>query len=446
MSNNVIFKDLSDNEIFSYHNQQNYILLLEHSLPWISSGTFVAIYPNISTTPILKSDNVGWINWNTDATGNVLARGIYSEINSYIFDRNGETVSQNYYHNWYETQTNSVIYDSPFMGIGLALEKASLIVAPIRFQVLTNTGGRNVALGWDIDDNKDQWVGDNQFILQEGEVKDTICFYASAGTSTIKNKTVVLWPDETNTLIKIANTLRFIELVNNSNVESSILYPNFQLDNLIDHKDITITKYTNDIKLYYLRCDDKFLTQSLDLKNLDFNLFKDIVLISNKSQENTLNKFNIVLNYSESVKFQTFFNNITLAFNSYNENQKKLQNNSRNYIQGTSLQYTNEPYCFEGYDINDQQIKTYLNKLFDPVNKNFTSFDNLPTVSEFDVLTFINNLSKRNLSQDFSLSNIGYTNGIQTLKATRLASGQSQKQSANPPTIMISYFEEVNGN
>lgn len=219
-----------------------------------------------------------------------------------------------------------------------------------------------------------------------------------------------------------------IVAVNNSNTSSTVYYPTFGIDNIIENEIVTLTKYTTNLSLAYLRVDDLIINKNLsDLSDYSETLLSTPVINLNKIINNSMSNLIVNLNYSDNIKYNTFIQGITQGINDFNSSQQSNITIANSAIQGSYLTSVDDPAP------NSSVLKSEFGSDFG---------NSIDAKAAADAI--ISKLAKRDIRYNYSASNIGYINESKnTLKYINARIGNKNIVDGSG-SIMICYVEDFN--
>ena len=275
----------------------------------------------------------------------------------------------------------------------------------------------------DSDDNPDKGQIGRQNTPYTG-----IQLFATGGNSNLKNKTVAIHLNNELDINKFVWGLMHIVAVNNSNTSSTVYYPTFGIDNIIENEIVTLTKYTTNLSLAYLRVDDLIINKNLsDLSDYSETLLSTPVINLNKIINNSMSNLIVNLNYSDNIKYNTFIQGITQGINDFNSSQQSNITIANSAIQGSYLTSVDDPAP------NSSVLKSEFGSDFG---------NSIDAKAAADAI--ISKLAKRDIRYNYSASNIGYINESKnTLKYINARIGNKNIVDGSG-SIMICYVEDFN--
>lgn len=221
-----------------------------------------------------------------------------------------------------------------------------------------------------------------------------------------------------------------IVAVNNSNTPSTVYYPTFGVDSIIENEIVTLTKYTTNLSLAYLRVDDLIINKNLsDLSEYSETLLSTPVINLNKIINNSMSNLIVNLDYSDNIKYNTFIQGITQGINDFNSSQQSNITTASSATQGSYLMAADDPAP------NSSVISSEFGDDFkDPIEAKAVA----------DAI--IAKLAKRDIRYNYSAYNIGYINEskntLKYINATRGSGGENLVDGSG--SIMICYVEDFN--
>lgn len=276
----------------------------------------------------------------------------------------------------------------------------------------------------DSDDNSDKGQIGRQDTPYTG-----IQLFATGGNSNLKNKTVAIHLNPTD-VNKFVWGLMHIVAVNNSNTPSTVYYPTFGVDSIIENEIVTLTKYTTNLSLAYLRIDDLIINKNLsDLSEYSETLLSTPVINLNKIINNSMSNLIVNLDYSDNIKYNTFIQGITQGINDFNSSQQSNITTASSATQGSYLMAADDPAP------NSSVISSEFGDDFKD-----------PTEAKAAADAIIAKLAKRDIRYNYSAYNIGYINEskntLKYINATRGSGGENLVDGSG--SIMICYVEDFN--
>ena len=276
----------------------------------------------------------------------------------------------------------------------------------------------------DSDDNSDKGQIGRQNTPYTG-----IQLFATGGSSNLKNKTVAIQFNNEPDKNKFVWGLMHIVAVNNSNTSSTVYYPTFGIDSIIENEIVTLTKYTTNLSLAYLRVDDLIINKNLsDLSNYSETLLSTPVINLNKIINNSMSNLIVNLNYSDNIKYNTFIQGITQGINDFNSSQQSNITIANSARQGSYLM-----------SVADPAPNSSVLSEFD------SDFGN-STDAKAAADAIIAKLAKRDIRYNYSVYNVGYINEskntLKYINATIRSNGDNIVDGSG--SIMICYVEDFN--
>lgn len=276
----------------------------------------------------------------------------------------------------------------------------------------------------DSDDNRDKGK-----IGVVGTPYEGIQMFATGGTSNLSDKTIALYFQNEQTKHQFVWALMHIVATNNSNTPTTVYYPTFGLDSIIENENVTLTKYTTSLTLAYLRFDDLILNTELsDLQEYSETLLSTPVININKTINNSMSNLIVNLNYIDNVKYYTFIQGIITGMQSFNDSQSAEMNIANTAVKGSSLKAVEEAAP------HSSALPSEFND-----GKFGNSDDAIAAANRI-----ISKLEKKDMRYGYSPSNIGFHNELlNTLKyinGTRGSNGENTTN--NSASIMLCYNED----
>lgn len=256
-----------------------------------------------------------------------------------------------------------------------------------------------------------------------------IQLFATGGSSNLKNKTVAIHFNNEPDKNKFVWGLMHIVAVNNSNTSSIVYYPTFGIDSIVENEIVTLTKYTTNLSLAYLRVDDLIINKNLsDLSEYSETLLSTPVINLNKIINNSMSNLIVNLNYSDNIKYNTFIQGITQGINDFNNSQQNNVTTANSARQGSYLISVDDPAP------NSSVLKEF--------GSDFGDSAEAKAVAD----AIIAKLAKRDIRYNYSAYNVGYVNEsrntLKYINATRTSNGENIVDGSG--SIMICYVEDFN--
>ena len=275
----------------------------------------------------------------------------------------------------------------------------------------------------DSDDNPDKGQIGRQDTPYTG-----IQLFATGGSSNLKNKTVAIHLNNELDINKFVWGLMHIVAVNNSNTSSTVYYPTFGIDSIIENEIVTLTKYTTNLSLAYLRVDDLIINKNLsDLSDYSETLLSTPVINLNKIINNSMSNLIVNLDYSDNIKYNTFIQGITQGINDFNSSQQSNITIANSTTQGSYLMSVDDPAP------NSSVLKSEFGSDFGD-----------PTDAKAAADAIIAKLAKRDIRYNYSTSNIGYINESKNTLKYINAKRSNHDIVDGSGSIMICYVEDFN--